>query len=119
MLHLSRSPLVPPGLSTRKCGTAQSAIHRLVWSASQHLTRPGPPAAALPRVLSAWLLVSTLPTSLDEYFFNSLLVGLLYSSIFWQFWLVFVIKFVVILLLVVQGDEVYLPTRMIHFQEQS
>ena len=36
------------------------------------------------------------PTSLDEcFFFNSLVVGLLYSSIFWQFWLFFVFKFVV------------------------
>ena len=35
----------------------------------------GLPAAALPRVLSAWLPVSTPPTGLDEcFFFNSLVV---------------------------------------------
>ena len=40
-------------------------------------------------------------TSLDEcFFFNSLVVGLPYSSIFCQFWLFFVFKFVVVLLLV-------------------
>ena len=36
------------------------------------------------------LSVSTLPISLSEYFsFNSLVVRLPYSSIFWQFWLFF------------------------------
>ena len=35
-----------------------------------------------------WLLDSTPPTSLGEcFFFNSLVVGLPYSLIFWQFWL--------------------------------
>ena len=41
--------------------------------------------------------------------FNSLVVRLPDSSIFWQFWLFFVFKFVVVLLLVVQGSEAYLP----------
>ena len=45
-----------------------------------------------------WLPVSSPPTILDECFcFNSLVVGLPYSSIFWQFWLFFVFKFVVVL----------------------
>ena len=61
-------------------------------------------------VLSAQLPVPTPPTSLDECFFNSLVVGLPYSLIFWQFWLFFVFKFVVVFLLVVQGGRVYLPT---------
>ena len=53
----------------------------------------GPPAAALPCILSAWLPVSTPLTSLDEcFFFNSLVVGLPYSSIFCQFWGFFVFK---------------------------
>ena len=56
------------------------------------------------------LPISAPPTSLDECFFNSLVVRLPYSSIFWQFWLFFVFKLVVALLLVVQGDTVYLPT---------
>ena len=42
-------------------------------------------------------------------FFNSLVVGLPYSSIFWQFWLIFVFKLVVDLLLVVRGGKVYVP----------
>ena len=64
----------------------------------------GPPATALPSVLSGP------PTGLDECFFiNSLVVRLPYSSIFWQFWLLFVFIFVVVLLLVVQGGKVYLP----------
>ena len=64
------------------------------------LTCPGPPAAAFLGILSAWLPVSSPPTGLDEcFFFNSLVAGLPYSSIFWQLWLLFVFKFVVVLLL--------------------
>ena len=80
---------------------------------------PGPPAAALPAPVlqllpchmssPPWLPVSVPPTGLSEYFFfNSLVVEFPYSSIFWQFWLFFVSKFVV-LLLVVRGDRVYPP----------
>ena len=54
-------------------------------------------------------LYSTLPTSLGEcFFFNSLVVRLPYSLIFWQFLLFFVFKFVVILLLFVGGSKAYL-----------
>ena len=68
----------------------------------------GLPAALLPRVLSAWLPISAPPTGLSEcFFFNFLVVGLPYSLIFWWFWLYFVFKFVVVLL-VVQGCKVYL-----------
>ena len=71
---------------------------------------PGPPATSLLRVLSAWLPISAPPTGLDEcFFFISLVVRLPYSSVFCQFWLFFVFKFVVVLLLVVQGGTVYLP----------
>ena len=53
------------------------------------------------------LPVCSPPTRLDEcFFFNSLVVRLPYSSVFWQFWF-FVFKFVV-LLLVVQRSKVYL-----------
>ena len=56
-------------------------------------TSLGSPAAALPRVFSTLLPISTPPTGLDEcFFFISLVVGLLYSSIFCQFWLFFVFK---------------------------
>ena len=78
-----------------------------------------PPSTALPaQVLqpspccestASWLPISTPPTSLDECFFlYSLVIGLPYSLIFWQFWLFFIFKYVVILLLVVQGSKVYL-----------
>ena len=56
------------------------------------------------------LPIFTPPTSLNEcFFFNSLVIRIPYSSIFWQFWLFFVFKFVVVFLLVVQGDKLYLP----------
>ena len=42
---------------------------------------------------SPWLPVFAPPTSVDEgFFFNSLVVRLPYSSIFWQLWLLFVFK---------------------------
>ena len=92
---LSHSPVVPPSLSARKCGTTPSA--------SRSLSTQG--------VLSTQLPVSAPPTGLNEcVFFNSLVVGLAYSSVFCQFWLFFVFKFVVVLLLVVQGGTVCLPT---------
>ena len=57
-----------------------------------------------------WLPISSPSTSLDEcFFFNSLVFGLPWSLIFWQFWLVFVFKLVVILLLFVWGSEACLP----------
>ena len=85
-----------------KCGTAHSASHCLAC--------PGLPALALLQVLSTWLPVSAPPAGLDEcFFFNSSVVGLLYSLIFWQFWLFFKFKFVVFLLLVVRGGKAYLP----------
>ena len=61
--------------------------------APQSAASLGPPAVALLCVLSAWLPVSAPPTGLDEcVFFNSLVVGLPYSSIFCEFWLFFVFK---------------------------
>ena len=59
---------------------------------------------------SPQLPISIPPTSMDEcFFFNSLVVGLPYSSIFCQLWLFFVFKFVVVLILVVRGGTVYPP----------
>ena len=70
----------------------------------------GPPATALLWVLLRVLHVSAPPMGLDEcLFFNSLVVRLSYSLIFCQFWLFFVFKFVVVLLLVVGGGTVCLP----------
>ena len=78
----SCSPVVLPSLSPCECGTARSAsLHLPVLSC--HLATP--PLPTLP--------VSTPPTSLNEcFFFNSLVVGLPYSLIFWYFWLFFVFK---------------------------
>ena len=77
-LHgLYHSEVVPPGLSTCKCGTYSCHLTRLVLQ---------PP----PSILSAQVRISAPPTGLDEYFFfSSLVVGPPYGSIFWQFWLFF------------------------------
>ena len=57
-----------------------------------------------------WLPVSAPPNSLDECFvFNSLVVRLPHSLVFWKFWLFFVFILVIILLLVMRGGEVFLP----------
>ena len=108
---MSHSPVVPPGLSAHECATAWSSSLCLTRSpTSCHLAHRSPPATAWPRVLSAQLPVSAPPTSLDECFcFNSLVVALSYILIFCQFWVFFVFKFVVVLLLVVQGGTVCLP----------
>ena len=88
---LSCFPVVPPSLSTCKCGTA------------------GPPATALLRILSAQLPVSTPPTGWKEcFFFNSLVVGLLYSLIFWQFWVVFFFNLLSFFWLCEEGKYIYL-----------
>ena len=86
---LCRSPIVFPSLPTGKCETA--------WTKSSRST-------FLPQ-----LPVSAPPTSLDEcFFFNSLVVGIPYSSVFWQFWLLFVFKLAIVLLSVVRGSKVHL-----------
>ena len=94
MRGLLSSPAVPPGLSTRECGTVGSASCRTACPiAPQSTTSLGLPAFALPRVLSARLPISAPPTGLDEcFFFTSLVVGLPYSLIFCQFWLFLVFK---------------------------
>ena len=77
-------------------------------AASPALVLQPPPcrASSLPQ-----LLVSAPPTILNVcFFFNSSVVGLLYSLIFCQFWLFFVFKFVFVLLLVVWAGTVYLVT---------
>ena len=93
LCSLSGSLVVPPSLPTRKCGTAQSSSHSLAVS---------------PLYLAAHLCPSYQPGWM--FFVYHLVVGLLYSSIFWQFWLLFVFKFVVVLLMIVWGGKVYLPT---------
>ena len=83
-LHHSESG--PLGLSARMWG------HRVCrWSDHLPLLSHTPPVWVPPRQCKSsppWLPVSAPPTSLDEcFFFISLVVGFLYSSIFCQFWL--------------------------------
>ena len=57
------------------------------------LTCPSPPAAACHQSSPPQLLISAPPTILGEcFFFNSLVLGLPYSSIFCQFWLFLFLK---------------------------
>ena len=74
----------------------------------------GPPVLQPPphlRVLCTQLPISAPPAGLGEcFFFNSLVVGLPYSSIFWKFWAFFVLRLLVILLVVVQGGKACLLT---------
>ena len=51
--NLSCSPVVPPGLSTRKYGTTHSSSCLLVQSDSHCLTHPNPPVTSLPCILSS------------------------------------------------------------------
>ena len=64
--------------------------------------------------LCPWIPISTPPTGLGEYlFFNSVVVRLPHSSIFWQFWLLFVFKFVVVLLwLCEEAKSIYLSLHL-------
>ena len=87
-------------------------IHMQMWDHPLHQLPPHPVLQPPPCHESSppQLPIFTPPTCLDECFsFNSLVAGLPYSLIFWQFWLSFVFKFVVVLLLVVRGGTVCLP----------
>ena len=79
-------------------------IHRRMWD--HPFLQPPPCHESSPPQLP----ILTPPTGLAEwFFFNSLVVRFPYSSIFWQFWLFVVFKFLVALLLVVRRGTVYLP----------
>ena len=93
MCGLLCSPAVPPSLSMCECGATLRGllavalpalfVPQSATSLPSHCCKSSPP----------WLSVSTPPTGLDEcFFFMSLVVRLPYSSIFCQFWLVFVFK---------------------------
>ena len=89
-LHgLSHSPVVPPGSSTCKCGTTCSASQHLIWSSSLHLAMSllHPSCLSSPLVL-VWMTVSSLTPGLSD--FHTV-------WFFFQFWLFFVFKFVVVL----------------------
>ena len=80
-------------------------------SHSKFATSLGPPATALPWVLSTQLHISTPPTSLDEYVFvNSLVVRLPYCSILCQLWLFFVFKLLLSFCWLCKGGTMCLPT---------
>ncbi|KAF6119881.1 hypothetical protein HJG60_010264 [Phyllostomus discolor] len=88
-------------LSLHKCGTTLSSCCPPATALLDRPFHPGCPRS-----------VSDSPTSRDECFFcNSLVFGLLYNLIFWQFWFpeFFVFKLVVFLLLIMRGSEAYLP----------
>ena len=109
---LSSSLAVPPScLYACTCGTTHSASFHLALSASHHLVHQVLQPSSCSESSLPRLPVLSPPTDLDEcFFFNSLVVRLPYSSVFWQLWLFFVFKFVVVLLFVVQGGKVYLST---------
>ena len=104
-LPLSSSPLFKELL----CETCSFFCHSNRYSPqstlSQFHLQPALPArlAALPQVLTGLVI-------LVDFFFNSLVVRVPCSLIFWHFWLFIDFGLVVILLLVVQGSEGFLPT---------
>ena len=96
---ITRSPVVPSHFYTPHMNvTAHSAGHCCcLASTTLHLLRPWAPSSAP-------------PANMDEYsLFKFLVVRLPYSLIFWQFWVLFVLRLVVILVIVVQGGEVRPP----------
>ena len=101
MCGLSHSPVVPPSLSACRCGTTRSISTALPAAVLQPLPcyESSPPP----------LPVSSPPTGLDEcFFFNSLVVRLTYSLIFWQFWLVLLLKLLSLFWLCKEAQCVYL-----------
>ena len=81
-----------------------------MWNLPVHQLPHCPPVAALLWILSTWLPVSASPTvGLDEcFFFNSLVVRLPYSSIFWQFWLVLFLNLLSFFWLCEEAQCIYL-----------
>ena len=88
---------------SRYCSWFFSTMHERGTTCSIAAT-----SASLCHTMSSppYLSISTRPTHLDKYgFFKSLVVGLPYSSIFWQFWVFLVSTLVAILLVVAQEGE--------------
>ena len=67
------------------------------------------PSAHLPCLSHLPCLPLTSLVDLVDCFFNSLVVGVPCSLIFWHFWLLIVFRLVVILLVVVRGSEGFVP----------
>ena len=94
-------PWVVQSVSLPSCSS--QFIHMQIWDCLLCQPPPTPVLQPPPCRESSLpqLPLSAPPTSLGErFFFISLVVRLPYSSIFWQFWLFFVFKFVVVLLVV-------------------
>ena len=103
-------PCVVRSVSLPSCSS--QFFHTQMWNCLLHQLPPCPVLQLPPCCESSppQLPVSGPPTGLDEcFFFNSLVVRFPCNTIFCQFWLFFVFKFVV-LLLVVQGSKANLPT---------
>ena len=82
--------------------------HLLPCSLTLHHSQPCPQG-----LLPHWFLSICCLTGLVvlfDYFFNSMVVRVPCSLIFWHFWLFTDFRLVIILLLVVQEREVFLPT---------
>ena len=102
LLGLSHSPFVPPGLSTCKCGTAGHVSPPCPpWSCSCCFAgSPLCPRCPSLTLLPVWMSVSSLTPWLSD--FHTVQFSGIAGCLF-------VFKFVVVLLLVVQGGKVYLP----------
>ena len=92
---MARSPGVPPSL----------------YPPQVNVGPPIPQAVSTAALLQPPHHILAAPfTCLDEcFFFKSLVVRLPYSLVFWQFWLYFVLRLVVILPMVLQGGKACLP----------
>ena len=100
MHGLSRSPVVPPGLSACKCGTTQSTSHRLVWSASCCLSclvlqlppchKSSPPGCPSLPLRPVWMNVSSLTPWLSDFHivkFSGSSGYFLFLNLLLSFWL--------------------------------
>ena len=93
---IAHSPGVPPGCYLPHVNLRLPIpLATAAWPPTHWVLSPAP--------------ISAPPTPLDEYFFfKSLVVGLPYSLIVWQFWLFYVSRLVVILLMAVRGGKAHL-----------
>ena len=113
MCSLLCSPMIPPDLCMCECGAAGLLVvsrlprssHNLILWVRLCCSESCPPGCLSPPRLP----ISDLPTGLDVcFFFISLVVGLLCSSIFCQFWLFFVFKLLLSFWLCKEVQCVYL-----------
>ena len=96
---------------------ATAVVHSHLWVSVSHSVSPTYMICHLEvffqldpmqSTASPWVLNGLV--ALVDFFFNSLVVGVPCSLIFWHFWLFIDFRLVVILLLVVWGSKGFLPT---------